>query len=230
MFRRHSSRRPKPISVTPPNDTLERLSSPRRPRFKITTDEPNDILEFGKDSTPIMIGSSRKDTTESPRSPGPAAYDTFELSRSSPCFSLRSRPEVDYSTVTSNIEFPNIRQYPRKLEKHIGLRNSTQFWQKSDTPAPQLTSTAFDKPKIVIKQKPVEHIEETPGPGQYSPRSKSPMYLATFSKQKHRDTFNTRRSLSPGPAKYNINRSLISNEKWKGAIRPIKVWDYGEND
>ena len=232
MFRRNSNKRPKPVSVTPPSEALDRLASPRRPHVKLATGEPkkDEILTFGKDSTPILIGSSRKEPNEPERSPGPAAYDTFELSKSSPCFTLKSRPEVDYSTITSKIELPLIREYPRKLEKHIGIRETTQFWQNSETPAPQLTHRSMGVPKIVIHEKVKDHVENLPGPGQYSPRTKSPVYMATFAKQKHRDAFNTRRSYSPGPAKYTIDRSIIGKEKWKGAIRPLPSWDYGEND
>lgn len=233
MYQRksYSERRPRPPPLTKLDETFERLAKPRRPTHFASSSEKENVLDtFGRNSVKVTIGSSRPDREEEPRSPGPSAYNTFDYVVTTPRYTLKSRPEVDYSTATSNADMPNVRVYPQKLEKHIGIRQSTDFWRKSETPAGSLTHRGFGKPKIAIHIRRRERLDDIPGPGAYSPRNEREIKLVTFPKSETHDAFDLRRSFSPGPGKYTINRSLIGNEKWKGQIRPIKVWDYGEND
>lgn len=209
---------------------INTAKSPRRHSVKLfAQNQSNEIDPFGKDAAHITIGSSRKEEEPLELSPGPAAYDTFDYVRSTPLFTLKSRPDVDYSTPTSGCDIPDLSVYPRKLEKHIGLRISTEFWAKSDTPLAAYDIRPPSTPKITIRNKLMDPINDTPGPGAYSPRTPQPKYQTTFPRLRGRSTFESTAD-SPGPGHYNINRSLIGTEKWKGAIRPIKKWDYGEND
>lgn len=215
--------------ISPPR-TVQTARSPRRRPNKFADDNFNtQDLEFGKNGVHVTIGSSRKEEKPLSLSPGPAAYDTFDYVRTTPCFTLKSRPEVDYSTDTSRCDVPDLRQYPRKLDRKIGLRVNTDLWPTNDNPLAAYDIPAPSTPKVSIRSRIPIPVNDTPGPGQYSPRTPKTQYQATFPKLRTRNAFECR-SVSPGPGQYNINRSLIRTEKWKGAIRPIKKWDYGEND
>lgn len=188
---------------------------------KLVSMNPN---AFGKDGIKWTIGSSRKDAREHNMSPGPARYDVFNLPPSTPVYSIRTKRETDYRTITSDIETPCLRSFPKISQKTIGIKLDTGYLMSSNNPSCCYTlPPAMEKPKIKIGNRPSERVGiVTPGPGHYSPRIvTTSAKLVTLSKNSSRDLFGSE-VISPGPCQYNISRDLGPNESWKGALRPIK--------
>ena len=192
---------------------------------KLASLDPN---AFGKDGIKWTIGSSRKDAREYEASPGPARYDIFSFPPSTPAYSISPRREMDYRTITSNIETPCLRSYPKISRKTIGVKLDTNHWPGADSPSCCYTlPQAMEKPKIKIGTRPSERVRlVTPGPGHYSPRVvTTSAKMVTMPKHSVRDLFGSSVK-NPGPGQYDVNRDLGPKEPWKGALRPIKKYVY----
>jgi hypothetical protein len=178
-----------------------------------------DVDAFGASSPQWTIPSSRQEHVISTRSPGPTKYDVPRLGCVLlPGSPMSARRVTSDRTVTSNVDTPNIRVYPRTPRKTIGERQSLHFFEMTDAPDHFFNwkSDTFSKGSKIGKRCPIKG-DDFPGPGDYSPAWPQTPRLASLGRCRDRRIWKVHEG--PSPAEYHIVEP--SKPKWRGAIRPI---------
>ena len=178
------------------------------------------VGDFGKTSTKIGIGYSRKEEKPPPESPGPGQYDPPPHPISS---ALSHRITTSHETIrdcmTTNIDYIEYRVFPEPHDFSIGSRQNLTIDYIVDSPSPSYFNTScFAKPKISIGSKiPQKPLNNNPGPSAYKINEeqaypRSPAY--TLSGPQYRDDWITTHQETPSPGDYNPHRPVTLIPSW----------------
>ena len=162
------------------SSTSRKFSSRSRQDPKLLVSGP--LYLFGKDAPHITIASSRRDSPDIDKVPGPGHYDPIagNTRRLQPEIRSSRRPQ-DASSLTSNIDYIYSPTFPEKRQIKIGQKSAFDFFDVNDTPGPDyFPSSALDSQRghVIAGRHEERAPEVTPGPGHYSPKfnlSKGPM-------------------------------------------------------
>ena len=179
---------------------------------------------FGKDAPHFTIGSSRRDFVPPFPSPGPGEYNPADVNAYRriqhvfPRSQLRDKP----SSITANIEMPDLHRFPNIRPFHIGIREKLFYGDIIETPGPYpVPEPKDDRIKHKIALRPVSRDADKTahlGPGTYDvkyiEKRHEPGYV--FSGPSERDRWMTLNAAVPGPGSYNTsNKEMLPNEpKW----------------
>ena len=176
---------------------------------------------FGKDAKKITIGCSRRDPRPSQAIPGPGAYNppSQPLSHRLRTGISNYRPEKDYTTMTSHIDFREKRIFPEALHSvRVGERdNYRDWWILNQNPASfyvEKKQIGSDKTHMIQSRHGEPKRDTNPGPGSYE-ALKSFKMVNDFTRSTHLLMGNERRGHwmvtehNPSPADYSPNKDNI---------------------
>ena len=166
--------------------------------------------------------------------PGPGSYNppSDSILSSSISYTIKSKVESDYSSITSNIQLFNLPKLDSSPKFTIQKRDELFYYIQSDAPSPNclLPSTLKQNNiKIGSKLKNIFDTSISPGPGQYNPfnlRRKSYTSMDRFVK---RDEIWKISNDSPGPASYDPVPPPPRPRRWTNFLKnsnphlPIKL-------
>ena len=184
------------------------------------------IPKFGCYSPRWTIGSSRKAPKHQDTTPGPGEYDVDKSMRSphvGRCISPRR--ERNYRTLTSDIDFPNLRQFPAQRRFSVGNRSDTMCCM----PAEKTGEYMGDLPTLSTRSHKIssrreERPNDNPGPGTYSPEYKPAPMLTTISRRTDREIFKPAEPDTPGPGSYDLVERLRT-PRWFARMRVTRKSD-----
>ena len=208
-------------SQMPPRKERPSTIFSRQPRRQYTTTAADidfyvGVSEFGKDAPKIAIGSSRKPPKPPPETPGPGFYDPPDAPKDSRIkIRLSETPKPNpRRPLTANVDYINAREFPRVLQKCIGVRDGFSYIQPGEGPpcrymAPSQLS--HQTHRIANKAKPFYYDDlrkNTPGPERYTPLTKNRAQArqCQLLGPKYRDDWLTETEVTPAPDYYNPRR------------------------
>jgi hypothetical protein len=185
-----------------------------------------DPHRFGADSPSWTIGSSRHPPRPPPDYPGPNHYDVPLLPfHTQLSHTIQEREFPDYRTVTTDIDFVEIRKFPDIRSRTIGVDDGTSFVQPSDAPGPSYFPDDY-VPKHNYRRHAIASRHDLrpdviPSPGDYDPtdpgRPSSPVIsMKTGAIKRFHDL---RRDQVPGPGEYQIGPVLKRAPNWSQKLR-----------
>lgn len=163
--------------------------------------------------------------------PGPGQYNppSDSIYCNTRFHSIQSRPVVRYDTVSSNIDFRNLRTFPQTRTLSIGERDRTfNFYEDKNTPGPDMPQPDTLQSmsiKIGVRRSITEE-DILPGPGQYNPNVvRRPKNIIPINKQKERDDLwkeEKSQSVAPGPGAYDTQKPADPPKRWTNRLRNIR--------
>jgi hypothetical protein len=178
---------------------------------------------FGAYSPHWSIPSSRRPPTlPNEHNPGPGYYEVphHEKDLRYPHV-IANRPEFDYSTLTSNVEFVRLKGMPVSPPLSISPLDGIHFYMPMPvSPPPTFNPETFSLSKgatIGLKRRD-EPLNPAPGPGTYSPAVHFPSISHLFPRMQEREIFREIPE-TPGPGTYQTTPPLVKPPRWAGKLR-----------
>lgn len=171
---------------------------------------------IGKTGPRVGIGYSRKDPRAPPPTPGPNEYQVpSEPFKTKIYHTITTHHEEITAPMTTNIDYINHREFPKKKSLTIGEKDDQTFYKPfSDAPPCSFyPSVSFEKPRFTIASKIKEPKPNgVPGPGKYDPKPvmlpRQPAFSLTG--PKYRDDWLVDTIQTPSPDYYNPQKPMKS--------------------
>lgn len=172
-----------------------------------------------------------KSVKEDEYTPGPGQYNppSDSIYANTRFHSIQSRPVVRYDTISSNIDFRNLRTFPQTRTLSIGARDRNfNFYEEKNTPGPDMPQPdTLQSMSIKIgMRRSVTEEEILPGPGQYNPKVVRRMNgIIPINKQKEREDLwkdEKSQSVTPGPGAYDTQKPADPPKRWTNRLRYIR--------
>lgn len=184
-----------------------------------------DYDRFGAGSPTWTISAKGPEEPPPIPTPGPGDYEVpTGLINQNKKYVIFSRPQTNYETVTSNIDYYT----PPPLEPkpaHIGKLTGIDYVPKTNTPDFCYVPPPFGSGKTThIAERHNDKIDNSiPGPGKYSPiysnLKKAPAFSIVKPDTSHSRTRATEPEVLPGPGSYNVEPELPKAPKWTERLR-----------
>ena len=188
------------------------------------------IPDFGSFSPHWTIGSSRRPPKQPDQTPGPGQYEVLKPLRSPKNGrSISPRKERSYRTITSDIDVPNIREFPARRGFTVGSRSQTVFYIPTEGAGAYIMEKSTLSPRgHTIAKRIEDKPNDNPGPGAYSPDYSQTPKMATMDKAREREIFKPAEPDTPGPGAYDVGGATFRSPKWFSRKRVTKDPDEDE--
>jgi hypothetical protein len=192
-----------------------------------------DRNRFGANSPAWTIGSSRKPPKPLPDTPAPCQYDPpIEACKTQVTHTIQARESPNYGTITTNVEFPDLREFPSPPLVRIHEHDGTSFIPKVSSPGPSYSPSDVRRKHDYTSHK-IEELHRvrrspgTPGPADYEPidpgRPTSPLFAMPQApvKRFHDEKVDP----TPGPGEYQIGPEVRRPATWTERLRVTKRFE-----
>lgn len=180
-----------------------------------------DLNQFGGSAPKWSIVTSRHDPRPTDPTPGPGHYQinsSIGNKKSGPL--IGEKPEIDYRTVTSEIDFRTRKTFPEIRPMTIGTRSRLQYGHQSEEPREPvyMMASSFTNPywrgARITERVPERAPDPTPSPSRYSPINPMLKITPVFSLPRGRDLDIPRIDDSPGPGTYDLSAPVKTYTRW----------------
>ena len=192
-------------------------------KYHFIAKDPN---RFGNFSPMWTIPGGRQELKPPLSTPGPGAYDVPSKQYHSPSYVIEDRPQVDYRTDTSNIDFYNEHEFPQIKKVSIGNKVPLKYYDPNIKAEPTLVYSDNDKWKTykISERYLTPPPDEVPSPSRYHPndpgKPKSIFYSWPKAQEKDINDFANQRADDPGPGAYNLVKPVICYTNWAQSMIP----------
>ncbi|OHT12255.1 hypothetical protein TRFO_18065 [Tritrichomonas foetus] len=212
------------VSRNQKNSAIVARSSLGTRKYHFITRDPN---RFGSLSPTWTIPSSRQDPRPVVPTPGPGAYEVPPSDhRLAPSFTIKERPSIDYTTVTSNIEYVNKREFPDIRKTTIGTKHPIRYGDpniKAEPVAIPNFDGKWKSYKISERYLPPPP-DQIPSPSRYNPNDPSLPTPISYSlpHSEERDVNAVPKEMLdiPGPGSYDVVKPVINYTGWAQRLIP----------
>lgn len=185
----------------------------------------------GQSTDVFSVTKREKQAKQEDFTPGPGQYDppSDSIYANTRFHSIQNRPITRYDTISSNVEFRNLRQFPQTRTISIGARDRNfNFYEDQNTPGPDMPQpeTLQSMSIRIGTKRSLSQIDTVPGPGQYNPKIvRRTKGIIPINKQKGRDDIwkdETSQSVAPGPGAYDTQKPADPPKRWTNRLRYIR--------
>lgn len=162
----------------------------------------------------ITIGDTTIVEYDMPKTPRRhRTRDITKFGSDSPSYTIKHKEDTNYKTITSQLETPNLRSFPKIRRSTISNTGHGLFYYPVEGPDVMydVKTTTLDR-GCTIGKRYYPRPPQTPGPGQYETRTKVTPKFATLPKQSKQDLWSV--SDSPGPGQYNVTPPIKRAPRW----------------
>lgn len=194
-----------------------RASMPVR-KFHYTV---RDLNQFGASAPKWSIVTSRHESRPTEPTPGPGHYQVpSTIGNKKSGHVIGEKSEVDYRTVTSEIDYRSQKTFPEIRPMTIGTRSRLQYGYQTDEvhePVYMMTS-CFTNPywrgTRITERVPEKTPDPTPSPSRYNPVNPMLKTAPAFSLSRGRDLEPRAVDDSPGPGTYDVSAPIKTYTRW----------------
>lgn len=179
-----------------------------------------DVNQFGGSAPKWSIVSSRHDPRPPDPTPGPGHYYINSgIGSVKTGHVIGEKPEIDYRTVTSEIDYRSEQMFPEIRPMTIGTRSRLQYNYTTDEPREPvyLMNSSFTKPywTMKISERLNERVPDPiPSPSRYNPVNPMLNTGPTFSLPRRGEQYQEVVNNSPGPGSYEVCAPVKSYTRW----------------